>query len=627
MQYFARSRLKQNTPSGQQTPIVEKASNMLARSLMLFALLLLSLPAAAQRVQLQAEEGPYFVDVPVRLQVVAEGFEETPQPEVEVDPPAQGRLELTGVSPSVSTSIQIINGKMTQSKRVEFGFQYRFVANEPGSYTLGPFRVRQDGRREQTGTLRLTIGEVPRSSDQTIRLILPDGPLIVGQRVPVRLEWWMPVELRGKVFNPQARIPLFERLDAFRFHDTPDPAAEVALTIETPSGPIELPATASVRTSNGEKHLVRSITREMIPLEAGEYRLEPASLVVDEAIRWRRTLFGDRVATHVRKQRVQGEAQTLVVADLPTAGRPASFTGTVGRGYTLEVAADRSVVQVGDPIRLSVTLRGDAAVETAVLPPLTADGGLSPQDFRIPGEKIAGIPEDGSKRFEISVRVLHDGVTGIPPLAFSWYDPVQQRFETTRSQPIALSVRPAQLVSAGDVVSAAGNEQNGMPDQRPAPAEPAQDTPAATQGRPAFSLSGADLAITTDIDTLMRQQGVLPTGIGMQAAAYGLGLLAMLAALLARRRAMADPAELARAKALSGHRARVAGASAITEVSDALRRMVAEIGTKPPAELDAFLAECDNDAFAPGGASHQIDERRRARAVELADSMLKEGAR
>jgi hypothetical protein len=40
----------------------------------------------------------------MRLQVIAEGFEESPQPEIQVDDPPQGRLELTGVSPSVSTS-------------------------------------------------------------------------------------------------------------------------------------------------------------------------------------------------------------------------------------------------------------------------------------------------------------------------------------------------------------------------------------------------------------------------------------------------------------------------------------------------------------------------------------------
>ncbi|MCG6859979.1 MAG: BatD family protein, partial [Chromatiaceae bacterium] len=342
-----------------------------------------SAPAAAQRAQLRAEEGPYYVDVPVRLQVMAEGFEESPQPEIEFEEPRQSRLELTGVSPNVSTSIQIINGRMSQSKRVQFAFEYRLLADAPGTQVVGPFRVSQNGKQATTGKLRLVVDEIPVSNQQRIRLVLPEGPLIVGQRVPVRLEWWTPEELSDKLFNPRLSVPFFDQLDAFRFHDSQDQSGDIALTVDTAAGPIELAATARRESEKGEQFIVRSITRQLTPLKAGELQLAPASLVVDEAVRWRRTLFGDRIPTQALKRRVEDEPRALVVQDLPIAGRPESFTGTVGRGYRLEVTADRSVVQVGDPIGLTLTLRGDEAVETAVLPSLSADGGMSPEDFRI----------------------------------------------------------------------------------------------------------------------------------------------------------------------------------------------------------------------------------------------------
>ena len=97
----------------------------------------------------------------------------------------------------------------------------------------------------------------------------------------------------------------------------------------------------------------------------------------------------------------------------------------------------------------------------------------------------------------------------------------------------------------------------------------------------------------------------------------------MLLALLSRRRALADPAELARAKELSAQRSAVAKAGKVTEVSDALRRLVSTSGIHPPAEMDSFLAECDAYAFAPGGASRVLDEPMRARALALADQLLK----
>jgi len=588
----------------------------------LLAVIQLASPTAlAQQARLHAEEGPHFVAVPVHLQVIAEGFEEPPpQPRIEVADPPQGRLELTGVSPSVSTSIRIINGRTSQSKRVRFAFDYRFLTWTPGEQVIGPFRVTQNGSQASTDKLRLMIGEIPVSSRQQLRLILPRGALIVGQRVPVRLEWWVPADLRGTLFNPRLAVPLFEQLDAFRFYDPEDPITDIALTIDTASGPIELAATTRMESRNSKQYLVHTLTRRLIPLRTGEYRLAPAGLVVDEVVRWRRDFFGERIPTHIRKRRVEDKLRTLIVQDLPQAGRPESFTGTVGSGYRLEAAADRSVVRVGDPICLTLTLRGDETVETAVLPPLTADGGLSVRDFRIPTEKTPGIYADGTKRFEVTVRALHEGVTAIPPLVFSWYDPERQEYRTTRSQPIALSVRLAQVVSAADVVSA-------VPE---APHEPKREPTTATaidlkaRKRPVFSLTGADLAITTDIDTLLWPSGSLLTGTGARVGVYGLGLLAILLALLARRRAWTNPAGLARTKALHAQRAAATEALTVTDMSAALRQMVATAGIRPPPDLDRFLAECDTLAYAPGGASHTPDGPMRTQASLLADQLLKE---
>lgn len=592
--------------------------------ILIVAIQLTSSPALARQARLQAEEGPHFVSVPVRLQVVAEGFEEIPQPQIEVVDPPQGRLELTGVNPSVSTSIQIINGRMSRSTWVRFVFEYQFLSRTPGEQVIGPFRVIQNDKQAGTGKLRLMIGEVPVSSRQRLQLSLPQGPLIVGQRVPVRLEWWVPANQRGTLFDPRLTAPLFERLDAFRFYDPEDPTADVALTVDTASGPIELAATTRSELLNGEQYRVHTLTRHLTPLGSGEYELAPPSLVVEEVIRWRRTLFGERIPIRTRKRRVTGEPRTLIVRDLPRAGRPESFTGTVGPGYRLEVTADRSVVRVGDPIRLTLTLRGDAAVETAVLPPLTADSGLSFRDFRIPDDKTTGAYADGAKHFEVTVRALHEGVTAIPPLAFSWYDPERQKYQTTRSRPVALSVRPAQVVSAADVVSAVTEEpRNRIADPERGPTTNPETVGPRARQRLAFSLTGADLAITTDTDALERPNGFLLTGIGTQVAAYGLGLLAILLALLARRRTQVDPAELARTKALRTHRTAVTEAHTITETSTALRRMVATAGTPPSPDLDRFLAECDALAYAPGGTYRTLDGPMQDRATLLADQLLK----
>ncbi|SVB38663.1 uncharacterized protein METZ01_LOCUS191517, partial [marine metagenome] len=92
---------------------------------------------------------PYYSGVPLELLVVAEGFDETPQPQLKFEQPPNASLELVGVSPNVSSNIQIINGRMTQSRSVVFKYHLRFLAKNVGNYQVGPFVVVQNNIRKQ----------------------------------------------------------------------------------------------------------------------------------------------------------------------------------------------------------------------------------------------------------------------------------------------------------------------------------------------------------------------------------------------------------------------------------------------------------------------------------------------
>ena len=72
---------------------------------------------------------------------------------------------------------------------------------------------------------------------------------------------------------------------------------------------------------------------------------------------------------------------------------------------------------------------------------------------------------------------------------------------------------------------------------------------------------------------------------------------------------------------------RLKGDAAFAAVDiDALLDPRAFIG-RCPQQVDAFLAECDEYAYAPGGASRRLDAPLRSRALRLADIMLGGGAR
>ena len=604
------------------------------RPWLLFLTLFYSISVIAQQAQVIIEQGLHYTGIPVDVRVVADGFDEVPQPVVEVSDPAQRRLNYVGVSPNINTSIQIINGQMTQTKIVRFVFHYTFTADKPGNYSIGPFTISQDGRSATTPSVPLAIGDIPAANNQTVRVVFPEQPIYVSQRTPVRLEWRVDADLRGKLFNQRVQWPLLTRYSDFELVAVEDTATSTLL-VDTPAGPKEVPATLELITEGAKQYMLYSVEFILTALVSGDYTLQPTMVTVDEAVRWRRDLFGNRRPTHARKRRVTSEQQILQVINLPTADRPESFAGAVGQGFSLQVSADRSVVQVGDPIALTINLQGDASVKDLALPSLAALG-LSATAFRLPDNTtIAGRYENGSKTFQVTVRVNDETVNEIPPLNFSWFDPQRKAYQTTQSQPIALSVRSAQVVSAQDVVISTAQQQ-ALDQQAQREEEQQKAAENKQQGqkelaiispqRPAFTLSGADLTIEKDItrlsDSSTRLFGI--TQLPLQTICYSAGLLVLGLAFIGRRRGDVDPAVIARRQTLKQQRHAVMQASTVRELVGALRQIGAEItiSSGNRSQYEALLAECDNRIYAPTESAKNVDDVLRQRALTLADEIL-----
>jgi hypothetical protein len=299
---------------------------------------------------------------------------------------------------------------------------------------------------------------------------------------------------------------------------------------------------------------------------------------------------------------------------------PPSFAGAVGRGYTLEVSADRTIVQVGDPITLQFTLRGEGNLESAGLPPLNAEGLLPSSEFRVPEGDSTGRYEEGEKHFTAVVRVLDERVREIPALSYSWFDAHQGAYQTTRSRAIALSVRPAEVVAAEDVFSAEARGEEEPEEVR-------------ERGAESFTLTGADLAIERDVSILRgdRRRGL--QGPWMPVGLYAGTSLLVLAALFDRRRRDVDPVLVRRRKLLEAELAGLRGAAdlpgdrAVVEIAQSLRRMLAEVPEARSVELDTFLAECDGRSYAPAGQRQtaQLDPEFHARALALATEIVERG--
>ena len=578
-----------------------------------------AMTAAAQEAQVRVSSHPYYAGVPIDIQVIVDGFDRDPEPAIDI-PPVEGAIvKFVGISPNVSSSIQIINGQMTRSERVRFIYRYRVIAERPGHLEIGPFGFEQGAKTARADAVRFDIQAVPTSDEQRFRLVLPEGPLSVGQRLTVTLEWWLSEAFAQRLAGRRARVPLFDLVDRFTFEDVAMPGTKSMLLVETAAGTLELPAAVRNATWHGEPYLVVTAQRTMIALKPGEVVIAPSSIITEEATRWSTDFFGNRVPSGVRRMRVADEARALVFKSPPADGRPAGFSGAVGKGFSIEVSADRSVVQTGDPIRLTINIRGDAALNTISLPDLAASG-LDARDFKVPEGPLAGIVEDGVKRFDVVVRVNNDEVTEIPPIAWSWFNPDLSRYETTESRPIAMSVRAATVVSAADVVTSTAVAADAATDTRTT----ADTAPrAGRRAKPAFTLSGAELSIEMRPTALLQNPHPWFASPAMLLALYFAGLSTLGLAIAARRRARLDPQVRAQRQTLETERRAVAQATNVADIAHALRRMAAASSPMPRDAYDALLVECDNLAYAPSATSDTpVDVGLRARALAVADAIL-----
>ena len=198
---------------------------------------------------------------------------------------------------------------------------------------------------------------------------------------------------------------------------------------------------------DGNPYFVVTVNRGMTPLSA-DASICRQQYLCQEATRVRQNVFGKRIPMEVRRTKAESEPMSLDIREPPTSGRPVSFAGVVGRGFSIAASVERSVVNVGDPITIRITVRGDGPLDTLALPN-AVNLGLKASDFKVAGGQATGIlTSDDSKQFNLTARPLHTTVTAVPELTISWFDAEKGQFESARSDPIALSVRAAEVIGS-----------------------------------------------------------------------------------------------------------------------------------------------------------------------------------
>ena len=154
------------------------------------------------------------------------------------------------------------------------------------------------------------------------------------------------------------------------------------------------------------------------------------------------SLFDD-FFTRSERFSLSTEPRTVEVLALPTAEKPASFTGAIG-DFAMQVYTDRNQTQEGEPIMLSVEISGNGNFDRINGPtiPETADWrSYEPESNFQP--RIAGSALLGTKRFDYVMIPKQAGTLEIPEMRFAYFEPGTQRYTQLSSPAIEIEVSPS----------------------------------------------------------------------------------------------------------------------------------------------------------------------------------------
>lgn len=299
-------------------------------------------------------------------------------------------------------------------------FNYRVAVTNVGTFVMPSYQASANGKPLKVPEARLTVmpagSPVAKAASARLQLELDDSVFYIGQAVLVRLVMLDPGDNTIQAISqPQVTGDAFiaeNWTTRYRREMRPQPdgrvvAANICEVFAFPikAGSLQLSATAYAHIRRG-------------PIVPGQ-PLAMDSVMVDS----------DPVA--------------VMVQHVPKEGELPGFTGGIGAFAVDPPKPSTNVVRAGEPLTLSVTVRGEGNLTRLVPPRL--DHPLGWQSFA-PSADASGamqIQLRGFVTFTYTLIPMSDRVQATPAIPFSCFDPKKKSYVDLTIPPAAVQVLPA----------------------------------------------------------------------------------------------------------------------------------------------------------------------------------------
>lgn len=360
-----------------------------------------------------------------------------------------------------STSVQIINGKRTESSQTTYSYILRPL--KVGKFTLAKASAKVKGDEIYSSPHTIEVVSSGSSSGQSsqpsqnqssrpqsqqgnisdsdlfLRLSLNRSDVVVGEPIT-------------------ATIKLYQRVNISGFEGVSFPSFNGFWSQE-----IEAPSNIEFQreTYDGQIYNVAVLRKFLlIPQHQGRLNIDPAELVCLVSVRVSsggNSIFDGFFDEYrnVRKK-VQTKPVTVNVSALP-AGAPASFGGGVGE-FSISASVSKDTVKTHEAASLIVTVSGKGNVALLEAPKVSLPPDMEVYDTKVTSN-IAPGGMSGTRKYEYPFIPRSYGDFVIEPVKYSYYDVNQKKYVTLETQPIAFTVLKGNDTGSSAAVVVPGSTQ------------------------------------------------------------------------------------------------------------------------------------------------------------------------
>jgi hypothetical protein len=371
---------------------------------------------------------------------------------------------LYGPTQSSSSSVQMINGKVTQSSSYVYG--YVLQGTKPGKYIIGAAEVTVGGKKYKSNTLEIEVvansSQQSNASSNQTQASTAKGKNTQDEQVTTDGDVFL------RVLTDKKSVVQGEYLTATVKIYSKFQVTNVGNVDLSDAGffkqEIEIPQAHLVRENvNGQIYYTATLKKFiLIPQKSGQLKIDPVTMDcnIQKQVQSRsRGVFDDFFGPTVQNVtlKLKSKPVNLTVKSLPE-NVPASYNGAVGK-FTFSTKIDKTKAKTNEAITIKVTVSGNGNLKLVDAPKITF-----PPDFDTYDPKVnlstnasnGGI--SGSKTFEYLIIPRNAGEFHIGPVAFSYFDVDANQFKTLNSDEFVLNIEKGPETAATTVVSGLAKE-------------------------------------------------------------------------------------------------------------------------------------------------------------------------